>query len=166
MRAYTKAQLITLEQLACELERDRDGSLLALSTQQPWAFCISRGYKPVENREWPCGFRGLLLIHAGKKYQTGMEHAIHADSPEVDVVEMRRAPRGAVVCVVRMSDCIGKRQDHLLPEAHRIWSDPHQFKFCFEGAVEFHAPIPFKGDRGLFPVPKTILHQPLRALLT
>lgn len=55
----------------------------ALSIRQPWAWLIIRpdltgsardqarlGHmiKDVENRSWPTGFRGRLLIHAGKKW--------------------------------------------------------------------------------------------------
>jgi hypothetical protein len=41
--------------------------LRALSIMQPWAWLIVNGYKDIENRSWSTGFRGQLLIHAGKK---------------------------------------------------------------------------------------------------
>lgn len=40
----------------------------ALSIQQPWAWAIVNGYKPVENRSWPTKFRGRFLVHAGVKF--------------------------------------------------------------------------------------------------
>jgi hypothetical protein len=39
----------------------------ALSIQQPWAWLIVNGHKDIENRDWRCHRRGLVLIHAGKK---------------------------------------------------------------------------------------------------
>lgn len=44
----------------------------ALSIQQPYAFAVTMGFKPVENRDWrPTNpglrFRGPALIHAGKR---------------------------------------------------------------------------------------------------
>jgi hypothetical protein len=38
----------------------------ALSIQQPWAWLIASGLKDIENRSWPTGLRGRVLIHAGK----------------------------------------------------------------------------------------------------
>lgn len=35
-----------------------------LSVQQPWAWLICYGPKPVENRTWRTHYRGNLLIHA------------------------------------------------------------------------------------------------------
>lgn len=39
---------------------------VALSIRQPWAWLIVNGYKDIENRTWPTGFRGRFLVHAGK----------------------------------------------------------------------------------------------------
>lgn len=39
----------------------------ALSIMQPWAWLICAGHKDVENRSWPAGFHGRVLIHAGKR---------------------------------------------------------------------------------------------------
>src|SRR5579863_3263753 len=108
----------------------------ALSIQQPWAYCITNGTKRVENRTWCGHYRGLLLIHAGKRYQTGMEHPIHAESPEVDFVGMMRSPRGAIVGVCRMIDCVKPGEDARLPADQRIWSDPEQFKFLLTDVYE------------------------------
>lgn len=46
-------------------------TMKALSVQQPWAWCIVNGYKPVENRSRNTKHRGPLAIHAGK----GFDHA-------------------------------------------------------------------------------------------
>lgn len=41
---------------------------LALSVNQPWAHLIIAGVKPVENRTWVTPHRGLLYIHASKRW--------------------------------------------------------------------------------------------------
>jgi hypothetical protein len=41
-------------------------SARVLSVQQPWAWLICYGPKPVENRAWRTSYRGLLLIHASQ----------------------------------------------------------------------------------------------------
>jgi hypothetical protein len=38
----------------------------ALSIRQPWAWLITHGHKPVENRTWETFYRGPVLIHASK----------------------------------------------------------------------------------------------------
>lgn len=125
----------------------------ALSIQQPWAYCITHGTKRVENRTWSSAYRGPLLIHAGKRYQTGMEALIHADSPEVDIEGMLHSPRGAIVGICRMVDCIGLHADQSrLPRDQRIWSDPYQYKFLLAEVRAFDEPIPWKGALGFFDV--------------
>jgi hypothetical protein len=45
----------------------KEGSMIALSIRQPWAWLIAQGHKDIENRNWPTKHRGPFLIHAGKK---------------------------------------------------------------------------------------------------
>jgi ASCH domain len=136
----------------------------ALSIQQPWAYCITHGTKRVENRTWCGRHRGLLLIHAGRRYQTGMEIDIHADSPEVDVAGMLAAPRGALVGVCRMTGCICPGQDNLLlPDHQVVWSDPYAHKFVLVNVRAFAEPIPFRGALGFFDVPDEVVADQLRA---
>jgi ASCH domain len=136
----------------------------ALSIQQPWAYCITHGTKRVENRTWYAHHRGLLLLHAGKRYQTGMDLLIHRDSPEVDVEGMRTSPRGAIVGVCRLIDCIGPGEDARLPVDQRIWSDPEQFKFLLADVRAFAEPIPYKGALSFFDIPDAIVAEELRRL--
>lgn len=138
--------------------------MIAISIQQPWAYCITSGTKRVENRTWLGKHRGLLLIHASKTYQNGVEHPIHADSPEIDIVGMRRAPRGAIVGIYRMLDCIKPGEDARLPADQRIWADPGQFKFLLDEVREFIIPIPYKGALGFFSVPDSVVHDALADL--
>jgi hypothetical protein len=42
--------------------------LRALTVQQPWAFAIAAGEKTIENRTRGMNYRGLLAIHAGKRF--------------------------------------------------------------------------------------------------
>lgn len=41
---------------------------MALSIRQPWADAIIWHGKDIENRDWPTRFRGLVCIHAAKKW--------------------------------------------------------------------------------------------------
>jgi hypothetical protein len=137
----------------------------SISIQQPWAHAITHGAKRVENRTWNGWYRGLLLIHAGKRYQTGMEAYINRDCPDHDIAGMLAAPRGAIVGVCRMVGCVAPVNSDTAPqgvaEDQVIWSDPYQYKFILDDVRAFAVPIPYKGALGFFDVPDEIYHQTL-----
>lgn len=124
-----------------------------LSVQQPWAYAIVHGTKRVENRAWYTDYRGPLLIHAGKTYQTGVEYEIHADSPEVDIEGMRRSTRGAVVGVCQIVACV---RAHAVAPDQRIWAGG-PWCFVLEDVRALAIPIPFRGQLGFFDVPDSLL---------
>lgn len=86
-----------------ETERDAEGKatrmpwvgsrvFTALTVQQPWAWLIVKGYKPIENRTWRTDFRGRLVIHAGKTFDTAGYLAAGSDPAGND----RQTVAGAV----------------------------------------------------------------------
>lgn len=124
----------------------------ALSIQQPWAWAICAGYKPIENRDWNTNFRGQFLIHAGKKvdrdsieivvrmvaYQTGRTDA-------AVLAEYERAVQtGGIVGEARMVDVITS-------------SDSQWFQGRFGFVLHDALPLPFvptRGMLGFFDVPE------------
>ena len=46
----------------------------ALSVRQPWAWLIVKGYKDIENRDWPTKKRGRIWIHTGVHRVTKAEY--------------------------------------------------------------------------------------------
>lgn len=80
-----------------------EGTMKALSIQQPWAWAILLAGKDVENRSWATKYLGPLLIHAGKTYDhsgaVDIEHHFALDIPG-------DLPRGGIVGVVDLVDCI------------------------------------------------------------
>jgi hypothetical protein len=130
------------------------------------------GTKRVENRTWYTGERGWKLIHAGKKYQTQMEYAIHADSPEMSIHGMKNSTRGGIVGIANLIDCIdvavgsdGKRRigggyiSDSIPLDQRIWTAEapeiddkriRQYGFHFAEPWPFPEMIPYRGELGFF----------------
>ena len=49
----------------------------ALSLWQPWASAIALGHKRIEPRHWTTSYRGLIAIHAAKRW-TADEREFHA----------------------------------------------------------------------------------------
>lgn len=67
----------------------------ALSIMQPWAWLIVNGHKSVENRTWNTGYRGPLLIHAGKKLDREGWHWVRQTFPNLRLPE--RFDMGGIV---------------------------------------------------------------------
>jgi len=78
----------------------------ALSVNQPWAWCLVNGYKPVENRDWETGFRGLLLIHAGLKFDDDGYEFIKRTFPCIPLPPKDEIDRGGIVGHVNVVDCV------------------------------------------------------------
>jgi hypothetical protein len=79
---------------------------LALSIQQPWAWLIVHGYKPVENRDWSTKLRGVIGIHAGKKFDRDGYEWVRAEFPEIPMPEPNAFPMGGIVGRAHLVDCV------------------------------------------------------------
>lgn len=119
----------------------------ALSIWQPWAWFIVRRFKPVENRLWATNYRGPLLIHASKKYDTGMDVAWAED-----LIGAKLPPRaffdrlqGGICGIADQTDCVTRHPSPWL-------SGPHGFVLDNAAPVPF---TPYRGMQGLFNVPET-----------
>lgn len=121
-----------------------------LSVRQPWAWLIVNGHKPVENRSWATGFRGRLLIHAGKTLEPSyyeevldalaMELRVPPPIPHIDLLE-----RGGIVGEVLMTDCV---REHASP----YFTGPWAFVLAQARPMPF---VPYRGMQGFFNVPES-----------
>lgn len=89
--------------------------MIALSIRQPWAWLIANGHKDIENRDWPTGFRGRILIHAGKtmsrKYYDGvLAELVMGTKVPSEIINLIPAyevlERGGIVGVSTITDCV------------------------------------------------------------
>ena len=79
---------------------------LALSIQQPWAWLIVNGHKPVENRDWPTRLRGTIGIHAGKKFDREGYDFVRRHFPRIRMPDPEAFERGGVVGGAVLMDCV------------------------------------------------------------
>lgn len=124
-----------------------------LNGSPPSHVCVTRE-KPVENRSWYTGHRGLLLLHAGLSRQWlapgDIERHEQIGKPLVF---------GAIIGVARLADCqpaglikAGDFDDRY----PGLSKNPHvSGPYCFILAEPhaFAEPIPYKGRQGFFDVP-------------
>lgn len=115
----------------------------ALSIRQPWCHHILHDGKDVENRDWPTRFRGRVLIHASKGY----------DTDDRDLIRSRQMPLGGIVGVMTIIDCVTR-------------SDSQWFHGKYGFVLRDAKPLPFipcKGQLGFFDIPPDVAEQ-LRTL--
>ena len=130
----------------------------ALSVRAPWWWFILHGGKDIENRDWPTTYRGPVLLHASKWWQTveALEDmadfgplAEKAGAPKV-TMEMVR-PHGG--CIVGMVDIVG-----CVERSDSPWFFG-RFGFQLVNPVAFVTPISCKGMLGFFSVSDDVLDQ-------
>jgi len=127
----------------------------ALTICQPYAELIICGEKRVENRTWTTGYKGPLLIHAGKSRQW-------LDSYKPLPAHM---DYGVVIGVVQLRGCIRFRRRiplHAVILEAWPWLDGHPHcmgPYCWilEDAFRFPHPVPFPGRQRLFDVPSGLV---------
>lgn len=116
-----------------------------LSVRQPWAYLIVHGIKDIENRSWSTTYRGRLAIHAS----TGTPSRLPV--PGVNLVEPIRAlPRGVIVGVVDLIDCV---RDH-----PSTWARPDAFHWVLTRPLVLTNPILCKGQVRLVRLPDKVSH--------
>jgi hypothetical protein len=121
---------------------------LALTVYQPWSHLISRGLKPVENREhqrFAWYRQRAILIHAGKTRW-------HVE-PE-DIEQYPDMPFGAIECVAW---CVGTFPLGKLPGD--LLTNEHAFgPYCMvlEDVYRLPRPVAAMGAQGLWKPPAAI----------
>lgn len=155
-----------------QLNMDRrplPGHLACLSIQQPYAEAILAGKKCIELREWGVSLRGPLLIHTGKTWygQSDMGKA-YAMQNAARVAEnfglepdLKVYPLGSLVGIATLVNCIAyqdRRSFDAAADSHGNYGQfcPGTIGWEFENVVRFAAPLPYRGERGLFSVPFTV----------
>ena len=113
----------------------------ALSIMQPWAWLIVNGHKSIENRTWRCHYRGLILIHAGKKVDTWARADLWkrhhpAIGGPIDLEAPETYERGGVVGEAEIVDCIER-------------SDDPWFAGPFGIVLRNARPLPFRPCKGM-----------------
>lgn len=121
----------------------------ALTIRQPWAGAIAYADKRVENRTWPTGHRGAVLIHSSKT----IDRAANRHAPMVAIVRGLQMDLGAVIAVARITDC------HQDDGECTPWSASGHHHLVLDGVTALPLPIPWKGALGFWTPPTALLEQ-------
>ena len=119
----------------------------ALSIQQPWAWLIVNGHKPVENRNWTTDVRGEFLVHAGQKFDETGYSFVREVYPDIEMPKPEDFQRGGIVGVATITDCVTRMNSS--------WFHG-RFGFLLEDAKPLPF-VPYRGQLGWFNVPDSKL---------
>lgn len=157
----------------------------ALSLYQPWASLIGVG-KIHETRSWATDYRGLLLIHAARKWNAGLcrmafSHPFRSALGLADCLDVyldRRGknllrvckpplPLGAVVAICRLSGCA--ETSRVVPaspfdRAFGDWSFG-RWAWFLEDVRRLAEPVPCVGKQGLWIASSELVGQVEAALV-
>lgn len=128
-------------------------SLPCLSLWQPWASAIAIELKRVETRDWPTRHRGWLAIHAAKAWGAEQEGALDRLGPLLP--DPAALPRGVVVCVVELLDCVRMTEEWIdsVPLHEQDWGAylPGRFGWVLGRVIRTRSPEPsIRGRPGLW----------------
>lgn len=145
----------------------------ALSLHQPWATLILLGVKIYETRDWATSYRGPLAIHAAKRWTRASADATRdlcADALAYDPpYELRRrlealyrepdgCPLGAALAVVELT-AIRETNNWKPGPFQDMFGDfgPNRYAWKLENVRALVAPLPWKGQQGIFDIPDALL---------
>lgn len=131
-----------------------------LSVIQPWASLIVVGAKRFETRSWCTSHRGLLAIHAARKFpepahELCLEEPFRSILAGMNVKSWFDLPVGAVIGTVRVVDCVRTSAESRFSERDRALGDFRGGRWAWElaDAVAWPKPIRMAGRRGVYELP-------------
>lgn len=132
----------------------------AITICQPYAWLITAGEKPVENRTWSTRHRGPLATHAGKSRRWLDEEDVERAHAVGDPLVF-----GAIVATCDLVDCVrindiecgslDARYPQLANRAHCFgpWC------WVLANVRRPDTPVPWRGAQGLFEVPDRVMQR-------
>lgn len=154
-------------------------TIMGLSLWQPWASLMAALAKKIETRSWPTNYRGLVAIHAAKKWDDQLaemaagrrfrEALFGPDQPEkiptATAAGIARAssihlahtlPRGCFVALGLLRHCLSTN-DHpkLIPptKSDEFWFGDYsegRFMWVFDEVWKLSSPVYSRGHQGLW----------------
>jgi len=128
----------------------------ALSLKPPWTELVVNGIKPVENRKWATKYRGALLIHASKTWDT--EGALWIlRNTDAEIGARDDYIYGAIIGQVDLVDCVTwSSTGHAGPYGNMLNNSTWFFGpigWVLGKAKAYKRPVYWRGELGVFEVP-------------
>jgi hypothetical protein len=129
----------------------------ALAIHQPYAWLVVHGHKKEEFRPWLTHFRGPFLVHATKAIDKEKVAQERSRLARKGIVLPDELPRGGIVGVVTLVDCVRDDDDSLTQRLlDRLFGqEPPYYSFILQDP----RPLPFvkyRGQQKFFNVPDNL----------
>lgn len=152
----------------------------AITLWQPWASAVALGLKRSETRGWETSYRGLLLIHAAKRWTSkerlfhrksslGISIMLDADNPDA-IAYACTPPLGCIVAVADLVECwpttrppsVTPNPIPGLTDIERLFGDfaPGRFAWQLENVTRLAEPVRCEGKQGLWYPPTAVIDAP------
>lgn len=146
----------------------------AISLWQPWATLMALNKKRVETRSWHTNQRGLVAIHAAKKWNDNLVltctgkcfgDALGVFREDYDsVINFKKyltelLPFGAIVAIGTLAHCEQITSQNSPDDFNEyVFGDytPGRFMWIFEKIIKLPEPIPYTGRQGFFNVDERV----------
>jgi activating signal cointegrator 1 len=136
----------------------------ALSLIQPWATIVILGVKRYETRSWRTGYRGPLVIHASGRFPRELR-GLCGREPFQSILQAAGfeswadLPLGVVLGTVELSACQRVNELSAINGVELALGDYRSGRWAWllENAQALPEPIPWKGKRGVYDIPDSVL---------
>ncbi len=137
-------------------------TVMGLSLWQPWASLMAFGAKRIETRSWAKNYRGLVAIHAARKWDQGLRNtcwsepfrdALFGDDKFAKTVDL---PRGCFVALGRLHRILSTTEyAPAIPsmDTDEYWFgdySPGRFMWVFDEIWKLREPVYSAGHQGLW----------------
>jgi len=130
--------------------------LKAISLWQPWASAIAFGLKRIETRSWSTPYRGVIAIHAAKRWTADERDYADMFADRYDT-RLRNAPRGVIVAVARIVDCRRTECLHVCEQEYDFGNfGPERYGWLLDDVRELREPVPCRGFQSMWPLDQGI----------
>jgi len=127
-----------------------------LTLTQPWASLVACGAKRIETRSWKTAYRGLIGIHAATKFEMEVRELCHQEPIHSALFRWGTSqpgslPRGSVLAVARIADCVPIGTFRPGQEERALGDyTPGRYAWLLADIRRLPAPIPWRGRQGLW----------------
>ena len=122
-----------------------------ISLWQPWAAGIASGFKKVETRSWATSYRGMIAIHASKKWNSELR-----TQAQQLLGYNKELIFGAVICLAKLTDCKIMTEDLINKQSdlEKSWGDWRNGRYAWflEEIKVLDKPFKARGRQRLFNV--------------
>lgn len=130
-----------------------------ISLFQPWASAMALGLKKIETRGTRIHHRGLVAIHAAKKWTDDEREFCEDFARQFAKPALLDPPRGCIIAVGRVVDVKPTEElVHSITYQESLLGNygPRRFGWIFEDIIALDTPIPYRGQQGQWDTPDAL----------